>query len=915
MQLGAVEKRIQVAQKTQQDLRELQRNSEESDRRVADRLSSLEQEFSESDEQLQSLLAGFDGQVNVRRQEMNRLRQQEMSLQNSVKVARDKEGVLNTRLGEGFAVEQQFVKDAERESKSMQEIARQLNMAPPPPLPSPPVSVSMSERTGRVDAFLSELDRLKTTCEHDGQRNISSVQKLLDTASAEFRGASTSLQQLQLEVSNDEKELYKLNREKTQCRTELANCDSSASQRAARPEAEADLNQARTQWQEFETTYRQKSEQLAKDRRSVDSEIRELTDRIAADNRLHQDMSLHRTESERLDAQRRQADADLSSCKASAQNASNKYRALIARHVASTGSTMNVDSLCAFSTCQDVETVSRFLSAEAMPQLTHRINRLTGELQTVQRDEAQLQAKKDLDIQRRTHVEASLEQLRQAEGQVKEQLIRLAELRRECDLDEANMSVEDVEAVKAAIKQTEECAAEEEMALRSSKAWRDVVMKKSRDSVPTARGSAAFVRRCPCCDKGLTAEETTVFERSVEKLFKGHKATAEIIASVKSRVDRARGIFKEVSDCFVKITGFGPQRRELQELEARVSDVVSRSKQLADRAQQLTAELESANKDKNDLTVCVIELGRLQSDWTGHSLRLNDVENKLKSLTRGFSSDPNDRRTLGDIEEAQRQREVDREDLQRRKDRLMDEDSRLTKQWHALKAGLAEREKALLEVEQRVARVTTLEEKIRSIEASERSVTTSKESKALELAQLKRVVGDKEAVEKAAKEELRKAEDKHRQALTRILNFRNDLVRTSSDCTSVHSRLLAIDIPSVKNSLEVLQREMKSRQREVEDLQPALRLLEDQLTQEERTKKIVLDNIAYRSCKREAETLQQKLLEARERLGPNAERDHRDAQRDLQKWTTELQRLEKDKHTSEVSICNPIASSLCHIVC
>jgi chromosome segregation ATPase len=117
---------------------------------------------------------------------------------------------------------------------------------------------------------------------------------------------------------------------------------------------------------------------------------------------------------------------------------------------------------------------------------------------------------------------------------------------------------------------------------------------------------------------------------------------------------------------------------------------------------------------------------------------------------------------------------------------------------------------------------------------------------------------------------------------------------------SVQTRLQQIDIPSVKQSLEVLQRDMKSRQREVEDLQPRIRQLEDQLAQEERTKKIVLDNIAYRSCRSEAEGLQQKLSEARDRLGPNAERDHRDAQRDLQKWSTELQRLEKDKHTQEV---------------
>jgi chromosome segregation ATPase len=770
-QVGAVQDRIRAAQKTQLDLQELQRSSEESNRRVADRLSSLEQEFSESDEQLKALLAGFDDQVSGRRQELNRLRQQEASLQSSVKSIRDKEGVLKTRLGEGFEVENQFAKNAEKESESMKDIARQLNMAPPPP---PPASSSVAERMGRVESFLQELDRLRSTCEQDGLRTVGGVQKLVDAASSDARAAITRLQQLLLEVDHDEKELYKLNREKTQCRTELASCDNSASQRAARPEAEADLQQARTQWQEFEASYRPKSEQLARDRRAVESDIRDLSDRIATDSRLHQDMSLHRAESERLDAQRRQAEADLVACKATARVSSDKYRSIITRHVASTGSAINAAALCAFSSYQDVEAVSRFLSAEATPQLSHSINRISGELQGVQRDLAQLQAKRDMDLQRRVKMEASLEQLRQAERQVQDNLERLGELRRECDLEEAQMSVDDYEAVKSAIKQAEECAAEEEMALRSSKAWRDVVMKKSRDNGQ---------RKCPCCTKPLTGDETSVFERSVEKLFKGHKATEEIIASVKSRVERARNIFRDVSDCFVKITGFGPQRKELQELDSRVSDAGSRSAQLLEKEQQLKAELESANKDKGELTVCVLELERLQSDWMAHTLRLGDVENKLRALTRGLSSDQNDRRSLAEIEEAQRQREVEREDLQRRKDRLADEDSRLTKQLHALRSGLAEREKALLEVEQRVARVTALEEKVRSIEATERSVTAGKEGKAVELAQMKRTVADKEAVEKATREELRKAEEKSRQALTRIATFRTDLVRTRDDCT------------------------------------------------------------------------------------------------------------------------------------
>ena len=897
-----VRTRLRTAQKIQDDLQDLRRNAAEASRRAEDRQTSLEQEFSETDTELKKLLEGFDEEMTSRKRELDKCKQQHHALQATVSCSRDKVNTYNKRLGEGFAIQQEYSVSVEKESKMLQDVARLYNLT---------LSVSTSGgREGRVVECLREMDRVAEASQQDGQRSVSSAQCLLDSATEEYRAASAQLQRLQLEIANDDKELSLQQKRKVQIRTELANCDSSTSQRTARPEAEADVAEAKAQWEEFNSSYGMKTRQLQEERRGVDQQIVDLMATMAADSRLHQDMSLHRAENERLDAQRRLCEVDLSGCVASSLSASEKYRDLIARHIAANGSTLDATSVCSFSSYRDVETVARFLTAEAIPRLTRMISSSTDELQAVQRDLARLQAEKEADGRRRGAMEASLDELRQAELTLEANIQNLAVLRRECDLEEVAVGVEDSDGLLSAIKEVEESAVEEEMALRSSKSWRDVIFRKSREHVPAspaARGAAAYVRRCPCCERGMTADDTVVFERAVEKLLKSHKATVEIISGVKARVDRARALAKHAAECFMKITGFGPQRAELKEIESRVAEATSRMSSLQDRERQVKADIDSATRDKSELAMCVMHLDRLHSDWIGVTQRLADVQQKLTSVSHGINGDPSDHRSISDIEDLQRRREVERDDLQRRKERLMEDDNRLTKRMHALKATLADRERVLMEVVQRVAHVTELESKLQEIDAAERSLTTNRETRNREMTQVRRAVADKEATEKAAREELRRVEEKHRQTQLRIDTAKRELSKVSADCTSVQRRLEAMDIPSVQQSLDTVERELKTRLAEIEEMVPRMRTLEDQLQQQERTKKLVLDNIAYRACRQEAEALQVKLESAQARLAPSAERDYRNAERDLQKGMADMQRLENERHTLEVSETFPYA--------
>ena len=210
----------------------------EADRRATEKEESLERVFTEDDIQLKAILDDFKNESNSRAADLNKLRQTERSFQQSVKEKRDRLGILQSRRGEAFALQQDLDAKRQEEYSLMQRVAENFDIS----LPVFPPNENFAQRSQRVENFLRQLDSKIESVTQEGENKLSKALKDLEGAQKRTRQAQLDLQQITMEIGNDDRELSRIERERHLLRTELNTFDT-LSQRNARPQAEAEVKQ------------------------------------------------------------------------------------------------------------------------------------------------------------------------------------------------------------------------------------------------------------------------------------------------------------------------------------------------------------------------------------------------------------------------------------------------------------------------------------------------------------------------------------------------------------------------------------------------------------------------------------------------------------------------------------------------
>jgi DNA repair exonuclease SbcCD ATPase subunit len=90
------------------EIEQLQRNIQEQDRRISDKRSNLENELSESDEQLHQTLASFEEIMRVKERDLQLLRQQLDAINREIQVLRSRSNDLNLQKGQAIALQNQI---------------------------------------------------------------------------------------------------------------------------------------------------------------------------------------------------------------------------------------------------------------------------------------------------------------------------------------------------------------------------------------------------------------------------------------------------------------------------------------------------------------------------------------------------------------------------------------------------------------------------------------------------------------------------------------------------------------------------------------------------------------------------------------------------------------------------------------
>ncbi|CAN0006644.1 unnamed protein product [Ectocarpus fasciculatus] len=184
-----------------------------------------------------------------------------------------------------------------------------------------------------------------------------------------------------------------------------------------------------------------------------------------------------------------------------------------------------------------------------------------------------------------------------------------------------------------------------------------------------------------------------------------------------------------------------------------------------------------------------------------------------------------DQRSYQQIEDDRRSRGAERDDLQRKKDALVEEENRISKQFQSLKLMVSEAEKTLMAARSLEKRQDELEGRLTDLSSREEGILE-------DITRIKREIIEADREVSAAESILKSERDK-----------------------------LRIEEGQIKRDIDAAAESIASKEGLLKEYQPKMALIHTQITQQEQVRKVVQDNINFRSVCQELEAKKTELNE------------------------------------------------------
>lgn len=399
---------------------------------------------------------------------------------------------------------------------------------------------------------------------------------------------------------------------------------------------------------------------------------------------------------------------------------------------------------------------------------------------------------------------------------------------------------------------------------------------------------------CPCCKRGMDTQTEAVYLQELGKLLR--KKFFDNKAAVESQAESGRIILE-------KVRGISSWLIEAGDLELEMKDVITQEAQ-RDQERRKCAEAEtklgSSVKLKEDqlvgLNELFVEMGALRRRWSDLSARFSELQEKQTRHSQTASTLDAGGRTYQEVEDALQAKTHEREKLELRKEQLQGEENKATKKMYTLRAMLADAEKVLSEAKGKEERLRAAQLKRTELEAAAVRIAASKAELTAKLSISQNEVRGAERALQQAKENL--------QSLEESWNMKTQLSRSDlQDFRSLNDSLRAIQQKCDKTDLSVIDKELSAARRDIESKEEQLKSLTEarvealqRLQNEERTRKLIVDNLELRRAIREQSMLQEKLSVLRARLEPDKRRVE-EATREVSRATQERGKLLNEEAT------------------
>lgn len=326
----------------------------------------------------------------------------------------------------------------------------------------------------------------------------------------------------------------------------------------------------------------------------------------------------------------------------------------------------------------------------------------------------------------------------------------------------------------------------------------------------------------------------------------------------------------------------------------------------------ISAELPPIEKQLEIVQQAAIAATALLSRWSDTTQRMDDLKTRKQRHETSVSQSLGtavETRSYHKIEDDRQAHGTEREDLRRKKDSLVDEDNRISKQFQSLKLLVSEAEKNLLTSQGLEKRHDELEGRMAELDSRENEIMEELGKVKRDISTAERELSSSDATLNVSREKLRKDET---QVQTKTLSLRGelDVLFRAVNATDDQARKLGSKTPSsvIQKELDAIYLSISEKEELLREYQPKMNSIHSKITHQEQVKKLVQDNIGYRATCKELDQRKAEYAEKRAqamdmdaahgrggRAGGDGEelgaRYLADKKRELQRTEQEFQRL------------------------
>lgn len=928
--------------------------------RVRDREQSLKHIFNDPDEELKNLLKNYDNTLQAKTNELKAVQRKVSDITNRTASNRKQLNLLSTRKGEGFTMNQVLTSNITKLNDFVSKVlTREYGM-----------SVGTQRNNNTFDerlmtSFVEQTVAKVAEIEKDSSSRINSARIKERESYAEQMACNTNLQQILSDIKNIENSLKVNNENKINVKKEIdaymrecnatgnyvSSSSNSGGYNNVKNEVENDYNISKKRLSDFMSSYSARLSEITENKKTNEEKLRILNDEYRKDSLILNDLSYHRSEFEKIDAQEKMTSMEVNGCNLECISLLNEFHSVLNENNGlDLSANSAVDLLCVcppnlqspkqidltlatLRTRLSQQQEQRVICKEKIDGFVKKIGATNGSLDQLQK--------------RKIFLSKYLDELQGFDAEIRKQIQLLSDLRIEIglndDADDFNtimslmrkgsttfsstsssssystssydglfMHMNLDKLIQVSVNTDANCV-ETLFAHESSSIWKAKFLKKSKGGK-----SAAAASKCPCCDRGLNASEYDIFEAKLNEMFKSTKEDERVAKEARMKA-------KDINSNIVNICS---NVRSAVEYVNEYNNVTSEISLLENKLNDLTNSEKSETKKYNQCNLFIghcenalLKLTYVYNKWDDAIKKHADITTKRQQInpySNSIMMGQDDGRGIGDIEETQRAREREKDLLIRNKDHYIEEENILNSKMNTLRDAENKNHIRLITIQQSEEKFRQLQLKADEYDKVHSSNIESRNSKNSEKNTIEYQLREKENNYELCRKVLKSIEDECLSNTNKIKNELSSLKSLIKDAKDVHAKYMELNMESITTQITGIENENNKLNIECNGMLESIKQMEEQITLHESNKVVISDNLLLRELKQNENTLRNELQLKRRDLGRN-EKAVQDERREMDRLQQEITKYGKENAELKVSLYCFICSSyllfvFCHCI-